>query len=903
MYRRFLLVFLPLLTASTGLANQDTWACQQAKNSNQWVCLSDQKTRPTAAEPARIPALQTPPTAPALRVKPTAPPVEPLAPRPSPIDRQVPAPAVTKRQPAPEISQPSTKAPRPAPAAAPEKPQTTEPETLEASYHLGLLNPVFTRQQEQIFADLTARLPADPWANCTLEPADRVEPGDAQAARSQVPIDVKSNYSEIFDHKTGTYAGKVELRHADRHAHADHAIFDNVSETLDLHGNVYYHDDEFALHSDSATLKLATDQAKLRDTLFIAARIPLRGYAKGIYRDSEWLSHYQDVSYTSCRPGNQDWAIHAAEMKINRQSGQGSAKHAWMEFKGVPVFYSPYLAFPVDNRRVSGFLAPSFGNTRTSGFNITTPYYWNIAPNYDATLSPTYFSDRGALLGTQFRYLTSTSSGQASANYMPNDSQLDNDRYFLSLKHHTQFTEHLNTHLDLNTVSDRNYFAELGNMLIFPTFSFVKSEADINYLTEGIAFTTRAESYQTIDSSLSTEQIPYRRLPQVKLELNHAFDFMPLGTTFETETVNFQHNDLVDGQRIHFKPSASFPLRSDLGFITPKVSVQYTEYFLQNQPGGLPENISRVLPITSLDTGTYLERDLTLWDNPLLHTLEPRLFYLYIPKTQQSDIPLFDTTLYDFWYQSLFRENRFSGSDRIQDANQISAALTSRLLDPVNGRERLTLNLGQIFYFRNRDVTLEYTGYDYLLDHPPVTQRPETSPYSPFVVELSSELNRHVSVDTGIQWDYDTNTVMRGKAMVHFMNEPDEIINLGFLYRQDPLVPDQSNDITQSDMSFRWPLLETWHLVGRWQYSWLYNRTMDGFFGVERENCCWRFRVISRTYLNSINRLVGAANQAVEGSTQTGIFFQVELKGLTGLGTQLEDFFEQSIFGYRKPAK
>lgn len=770
------------------------------------------------------------------------------------------------------------------------------------SFSFGLLNPVFDHQQEQVFADLTARLKSDPWVNCSLDPTENASIAGPQPARSQAPVDVKSNYSEIFDNEIGSYVGKVELHRADQNAYADNANYDSVSEILDLHGNVYYHDEEFALHSNSATIKLANDQAKLRDTLFIAASTPLRGYAKAAYRDNKWLSHYRDVAYTSCRPGNQDWAIHASELKINRQSGRGAAKNAWMEFKGVPVFYSPYLAFPVDNRRSSGLLAPSFGNTQTGGFNVTTPYYWNIAPNYDATFSPTYFSRRGLLLGGNFRYLTADSTGLARVEYMPDDAKYNGSRHHLVLKHHTQFNEYLDTNLDLNTVSDKNYFAELGNALNFPNFSFVKSQADLNYLREGVAFTTRVESYQTIDSSLTDIQIPYRRLPQVKLDMQHSFDFMPLDAAIETETVNFQHSNLVDGQRINLKPSVSFPLNSAIGYLTPKLSVQHTEYFLNNQSVDLPRDISRTLPIASVDTGTLFERDVTLGNKAMLHTLEPRLFYLYIPKTNQNDIPLFDTAVYDFWYQSLFRENRFSGSDRVQDANQISVALTSRLLNPVNGRERLKLSVGEIFYFRNREVTLDYLGYQNLnvpLPHSPV----ETSRNSPLVVELASELSRHVAVDTGIQWDHQHNDIVRAKAMVHFSNESDEIINLGYLYRQDPLVPNNLNDITQSDASFRWPLFNTWHAVGRWQYSWLYNRTLDGFFGLEKENCCWRFRVIGRTYLNSINQLVGTAGQAVEGSTQSGIFFQIELKGLTGLGAQLDDFFEKSIYGYRKPAK
>ncbi len=883
MPHRYLLVILSALTAPVGLAEQSAWTCHQDEASQQWVCLDKQASTPGSRLDAPPVAAQPNRPPPQFEKPDTVPPAKRLTPEP--------APAPPKR---------------PEPQARPEKIETTPPEpqtTSWPSFNLRLLDPVFSPQQEQIFADLTSRLPADPWANCTLELAEAPQPNGLLAARAEAPVVVNSNYSEIFNHQIGLHIGQVDIRRADQHAFADKAHFNKAAETLDLQGNVYYHDDAFALHGDSAHLNLAKDRARLRNALFIAGNTPLRGQAKALYRDSKWLSHYQDVTYTSCPPSNQDWALHAEELKINQKSGEGAARHVWMEFKGVPVFYSPYLAFPVDNRRSSGLLAPSFGNTQTSGFILTTPYYWNIAPNYDATFSPTYFSTRGMLFGGNFRYLTPRSSGQARADYMPRDAQLDDSRHFLSLQHKTQFTQHLNANLDLNTVSDQNYFAEMGNALSFPIFSFVKSEAEINYLKERVAFTARAESYQTIDSSLSEEQIPYRRLPQLKLNLRHPFDFMPLDTAFEAETVNFQHGQLVDGQRTNLKPSVSLPLRSPWGYLTPRVSVQNTLYHLQNQPADLPETLSRTVPIASLDTGTLFGRDLTVLNKPLQHTLEPRLFYLYIPKTQQRDIPLFDTTLYDFWYQSLFRENRFSGSDRVQDANQLSVALTSKLLDPVNGRERLILNVGQIFYFRDRDVTLEYTGYQHLLDSPPPIPLSDRSRHSPLVVELASELSSKLSVDTGIQWDRGNNDIMRSKAMLHYKDGPGKIVNLGFLYRQDPLIPNQNNDITQSDMSFRWPALDTWHLVGRWQYSWLYNRTMDGFFGVEKENCCWRFRVIARTQLNSINRLVGTARDQVEGSPQASIFFQVELKGLTGLGVQLDEFFERSIFGYRKPAK
>ncbi len=318
-----------------------------------------------------------------------------------------------------------------------------------------------------------------------------------------------------------------------------------------------------------------------------------------------------------------------------------------------------------------------------------------------------------------------------------------------------------------------------------------------------------------------------------------------------------------------------------------------------------------------------------MFKTALTHTLEPRLFYLYIPYKDQSNIPTFDTSLYDFWFNSLFRENRFSGTDRIQDANQISAAITSRLIDPASGQERLRLNLGEIVYFQDRRVTAPIITTT-LIDtvnragkHVQVpTQTLITTPTNPadtntlsnVVAELGSEINKHVSIETGIQWNPHSNDVERGKAVLHLTNEPNELFNIGYLYRKNPLINNltynldhnlRPNDIIQSDVSFRWPVYDDWYAVGRWQYSLLYNRTQESFLGLEKENCCWRFRIIGRHYVNGlINQTVtNTTSQTIQGIGQTGIFLQIELKGLTGIGQKLDDFFEQNISGYRKSGK
>lgn len=940
MLRGLFPVFLYLLTAQVSLANDATWNCHQNEGSKEWVCLGDKN--PVQADSAAISPIRQPSPEPVDRTPPRQgefiqePPVKPVQAEsiPASVPKQPPVTESAVSKPAASI------VPANPPAAVEDKPPViAEPEktaaidkskTSDAScassvdkdhpnckpsvtsaqakaqpvesdqFNLGLLDPAFDHKQEQIFRKLTSQLKNDPWENCTLQIGTRQYPATGKALRESSPLDVKSNYSEIFDNEIGTYYGKVELNRADQHALSEAASYDSVSETLDLHGDVYYSEDELALHSDTATLKLASDEAKLRDTLFIAPSTPLRGRANVVYRDNKFLSRYKDVAYTSCRPGNHDWAVHASELKLNKDTGKGAAKNAWVEFKGVPVFYSPYLAFPVDNRRMSGFLAPAYHYTQNSGLNLSVPYYWNIAPNYDATLNPRLYTDRGVMLAGKFRYLTEMSKGTVGAEYMPNDSELDKARYLGSLKNTTVFTPTISSNLDLNYVSDKNYFAELGNALSFPNFSFVRSAADVNYIREGIALTGRVESYQTIDTTLTGAQRPYKRLPQVNLNLNHSFDSLPIDAALESESVYFQHNDLVDGERLNIKPSVSFPLQTASTYLTPKASLQHTQYFLNNQQAGLPGDISRTLPILSIDSGLFLERDLNIAGKSMLHTLEPRLFYLYIPNKDQSQIPLFDSSLYDFWYSSMFRENRFSGTDRIQDANQITTALTSRLVDPVTGRERLKLSVGEIFYFRNREVTLNLPGS-------PV----ETSAYSPLVAELSSELTEHFSIDTGLQWDPELSEFVRGKAVLHYINQPDQIINIGYLYRKNPLIPDRTNDIIQSDMSFRWPIYDNWYAVGRWQYSLLYNITQESFFGLEKENCCWRFRVIGRRYINSITNTntisqtpnVNNSNLAVDGTPQTGIFFQIEFKGLTGIGEKLDDFFEQSIYGYRKPTE
>ncbi|TAK61426.1 LPS assembly protein LptD [Methylobacter sp.] len=965
MRRRLFLLFLPCVYVPVSIANEALWNCSQNKDSKEWVCVGEKKPVDKTGEikasataepvkevlPAPVEAVEStqPNVAEPETAKPSPAPVEnaevePIAPKlpvSTKTDKDIQQANVEPKQPAPSVPVDSTQtkllqteANHPGwtcdSKAADKnwncklvgndpKGQARVIETYESG--ISLLTPAFDQNEEQTFSNLKSQLKYDPWQNCAAPSGTKPGFVPEKDLREVSPLDINSDYAEIFDNEIYSYTGNVEMVRADQHSVSNKASYDTVSETLDLQGSVYYNEDELALHSESASLNLATDRARLRDALFISPAAPLRGRAQTIYRESNTLSRYKDVAYTSCRPGNQDWVVHATELKMNKTTGQGAAKNAWLEFKGTPVFYSPYLSFPIDDRRLSGFLAPSFGSTQRGGISLSTPYYWNIAPNYDATLRPRYLSDRGIILGGSFRYLTERSSGSTNLEFVPHDSLFNKTRYLAGVKNITQFSPHISSNLDLNYVSDKYYFSDLGNALSTSTYSsYLLSQANLiyanTYKNTGVSLRGHVDNYQSIDPAITSAGLPYRRLPQVNLNLNHSFNFMPLNTLMDAEYVFFQHNTLVNGQRTNVKPSVSLPLQTASAFLTPKISLQHTQYSLSDPKGTAPltsDSLSRTLPIFSTDTGLFLEKDLILSNRSYLHTLEPRLFYVYIPTVNQNNFPIFDTSFYDPSFNSLFLENRFSGSDRVGDANQLTAAITTRLVETKSGKEKLKLSVGQTVYFQDREVILP--GYQ----EPLPGYFPNTDRFSNLVAELNAGLTDHISLSSGMQWNPHLNDIVRYAGGLHYLNKPDinrpgEIVNLGYRYRKNTIIPDTSGqrlyDIIQSDASFHWPVYNDWSAVGRWTYSLLNNSTQESFLGVEKENCCWTFRFIGRRWINSVNLNTNpniqnslAIDTTATGIPQTGVFVEVELKGLTGVGEKLDQFFEKQIYGYRASQK
>jgi LPS-assembly protein len=957
MNHRFYKIWLALsfFSGAANAASNAAWNCEQNKK-GEWTCLnqgtaSPEPAKPQITKPQPAEAVQQPRPQ-AVQAQPVAPqPVIPTAPvqqtaQPEPKTLQ-PEPTKVAEQPTPKTAdaEPAKLAEHPAVEPAKmrvkvtenQKPQlekvdaVREPVTTaakqsgwtcksgdekqnwncnlvgpdpkgeaqvvtETQVESHLLTPTFNHSQERTFQTLRAEFDQDPWQNCqTWSTKKRKTKSTSQEARENATTDVNADFSEIFEGDVLNFAGNVDLTRADQHLMADKASYDTVAETMDAQGNVIYSEDQLALSSDTASLSLAKDEARLRKALFIAGEAPLRGSAETVYRDSKILSRYNEAAFTSCPPGNQDWIAHASRLKINRETGQGAAKHAWLEFKGVPVLYTPYISFPTDNRRLSGLLAPTWGSTQRNGFDTSIPFYWNIAPNFDTVITPRYMAKRGGMLRNKFRYLTETSRGTFGTEYMPYDQILDKARYSASLKDQSVITPNLRSYLDLNYVSDKTYFNDLNNALGFQSSSYLPSQALLSYGQRGIGLSAAMVHYQSVDKTITDAQMPYDILPRVALNLNHNFDSMPVTLAMDNQYSYFYHSEHVNGQRLNLAPSLSVPLESSAGFFIPRITAQYTQYELSGQTAaeqlaGQPTSISRMLPIFSADSGMSFEKQLDFGGSPYTHTLEPRAFYLYIPRKDQSNIPLFDTSTFDTNFYSLFRENRFSGLDRVQEANQITLAATSRLIDSTTGLEPLKLSLGQILYFQDRTVDLDYLNN---------THATQTSKTSNFIGEVSGQMTKNLSYLTGAQWDPEANSLARGQAVLKFRNQPDEIFDIGYRYRRknltDPTTRIQPTTISQTDVSFRWPLFGQWYGLGRWQYSLNFDKTTESFIGLEKENCCWRFRIIGRRFINGTN-----TTNAYDAKPETAFFVQLELKGLTSFGDSVDTFLQTNLNGYRK---
>lgn len=588
-----------------------------------------------------------------------------------------------------------------------------------------------------------------------------------------------------------------------------------------------------------------------------------RGNASSVSFEGENLKRLKNARYTSCEAGSNDWYLKAGELELNNNSQSAVAKNAYIEFKGIPILYSPWLDFSFSTQRKSGLLAPTFGTTSQSGFELLTPYYWNISPNMDATLGTRVLTKRGVQLQGEFRYLTENFSGVDNLEFLPNDSLSDSTRYYAKLKHSHILGSGWSVGYDLEKVSDNQYFSELSTNITTTSRINLPQQMYVNYSDDVWSFNGLIQKYQTLDNV----SYPYERLPQ--LTLNGDKDWSMFNAKLNAQWVSFDRTadapKIVTGSRFTAYPSISMPLAEPYGYITPKIGLHYTSYQLDNVSVGSPSSPDRALPIFSLDGGLYFDRETKIVNNSYTQTLEPRMFYVYIPEKDQSLFPVFDTGESDLNIGTLFQENQFTGNDRINNANQLSLALSTRLVDSQTGVQRLAATIGQRYYFTDQKVGL-----------PGATLR--TSNSTDVVAAVTANLTNHWDADFIWQYDTDNSDTIRNSLGARYNPEPGRVLNIGYRYTKEKL--------EQLNISGQWPLGNGWYSMGRFNYSVKEKGIIESLAGIEYDAGCWQ----ARSVIQRVSTATADANYA--------FFFQLELGGLASIGANPLLLLKRNIPGY-----
>ena len=599
------------------------------------------------------------------------------------------------------------------------------------------------------------------------------------------------------------------------------------------------------------------------------------GRARRIDFEGEDIFRLTDATYSTCAPGNVEWFARAGGMSLDYGREVGEARDATLVFKDVPILYAPWFAFSLNNQRKSGLLSPTLGTTSKGGIEVTVPYFWNIAPDMDMTISPRMMAKRGVQWNGEFRYLAASYNGISRVEYLPDDLIAHRSRSSVSLAHAQSLGNGFSASLNLNNVSDDSYFSDLSSRITNIAQNNLLRQGGLSYSGSWWNASVIAQRFQTLqDPELPPVGVPYHRLPQFSLNAFRAD--LPLGGafSFNGEYVNFSHPTLPLARRSTLYPQFWLPLQTAAFYITPKFGLHLTHYSLERQAPGTPDLLTSKVPTYSVDSGVFFERSTDWFGQKLTQTLEPRFYYLYVPKRDQSLIPLFDTGLADFNFAQIFSDNRYVGNDRIADANQATVALTSRLIDPLTGSELLRGVIGQRYYFKAQQVSLpgEFV---------------RTSKTADLLAAVSGKVRPSLYLDSGWQYNPHESQTNRLTLAVRYQPELGKVISAGYRYNRDLLnTTNPVNQISQIDVTGQWPLSGGWSGVGRYNYSLDEKRIIETIGGLEYNAGCWATRFV-------VQRIATAA-----GNSNSAFFVQLELNGFSNIGSNPLEMLKRNIPGY-----
>ena len=712
----------------------------------------------------------------------------------------------------------------------------------------------------------------------------------------QESVEIEGDSLETLLDRKMKAKGNAILKKGNKTIKAEVIEYDQISEKLITQGNTSIDLEKISLSGTKLNYRLSDQTGKMEDVTFniksdkkeetivqkgiqVTKRYyDFRGDAKAIFFEGENKTKLESSRLTTCEVDSNDWYIKSKNMEIDTKKDQVKASHASLDFKGVPIFYMPSTSFSLNKNRQSGFLSSTFGTTSKSGFEFRVPYYFNISPNMDATLTARYLGKRGPLADGEFRYLTENYSGINQLQYMNHDQSSGQDnRYFLKLNHQHQFGRGWSGSYDLQKVSDNTYFSDLATMIQVTSVVNLPQRVNLNYSGDIWKLNLLTEKYQTLTNASNS---PYQRLPQVNLSGKKDYDNFTLDlksqwTLFERDdkfASTFTDAQKITGSRFTMTPAITIPLTSEYGYIKPKVSANIRSYNLNNSPDN---NKDIVTPIFSLDSGVYLDRNINFLNQNYTNTLEPRLFYVYIPYKDQSVLPNFDSGLADLNMQTLFYENQYNGQDRINDANQLTASLTSKFLDK-NGKERLSAIIAQRYYFEDRRVF----GND-------LTEAKKAN--SDIFMGASAKLPNSLNLDAMFQFDPTSNSLLRSTLGSRYNPEPGKMLNVSYRFIDN--IIDNNQDLEVFNAAGQWPLGNRFYSIGRYNYDLKSSQTIEVLAGLEYDGGCW----VARSIFDRISL-------PTSPNPNYAFFIQLELNGIGSIGSdanKLNNFLYRNVPGLR----
>ena len=681
--------------------------------------------------------------------------------------------------------------------------------------------------------------------------------------------------------------GGVVVTQGNTRLTADRADMTRSDNQLNLYGNVVVQQPHLKVTGSNADMTTDNNFGHVIDAQMLDYKSGIRVTADKLTRRKENLVELDRATYTRCPPDGEVWRLDARHIRLNKETGRGEAGDTVIRVDDLPVFYTPYMNFPIDDRRQTGFLWPLIGKS-SSGFDLAVPYYINLAPNYDATLTPRVVTDHGTMLEAEGRYLNQYSNWVVSGAELPSDKNSGDKRWIFATQEHGNLNSYFSTNIDYTRVSDNDYFSDFSISSLNAKRQTALSQSaslNLNYLDWSASLAV--QQYQIIDDLVAE---PYRKMPQLTIQRSANGENFTPDYSVVTEFTHFDFNDpsvdRVVGDRVYIEPGVSFPMRWTASYFNPEFRMRYVGYNL-NWPDSTPgaTHPQTAVPETILDSGLYFERDTSLFGSDYQQTLEPRLYYLYSPYQKQLDQPLFDTQRLTFDYAQLFQPRRLTGHDRLEDFNQLATGVTSRIIENDSGEELGRASIGQIFYFSNRHVDATST------------ESVDDQASSAVAGQVVIQPTESVWASSNILWDQSNNQVQQGNVSAHYDAADGSILNVAYRYNQaDATVSTLANGLRQADISGALPLNRRWRLLARINYDLALHTPLEDLIGVEYENCCWVTRIAYQRA--ALAKTLDATGQP-QLERDRSLVIEFQLKGLGGLGQKMETLLQESIWGYR----